>query len=204
MRVPLALAMSAELRGPNSYKAMDVVGVLARTVAELATRFPKGLAYSVPYDTTRDAYGNNIYAGPLARSVTDAAIMHSVLVGPSDKDPWTLSGNAQKPLSPKLAGSDLAGVRIGYIERTANPRVAADVRVAETVRVGVRVAHAHGRARTATRQLFNADGAATLRARRTPLRAAAVPVPAGRGAAGARPSAASSVSPPRGRRHAIR
>lgn len=26
-RVPLALAMSAELRGPNSYKAMDVVGV---------------------------------------------------------------------------------------------------------------------------------------------------------------------------------
>lgn len=83
---------------------------------------------AVPYDTTRDAYGNNIYAGPLARSVTDAAIMHSVLVGPSDKDPWTLSGPSQKPLSPKLAGADLAAVRIGYIELTANPRVAADVR----------------------------------------------------------------------------
>jgi aspartyl-tRNA(Asn)/glutamyl-tRNA(Gln) amidotransferase subunit A len=83
---------------------------------------------AVPYDTTRDAYGNNIYAGPLSRTITDAAVMHSVLVGPSDKDPWTLAGDGQKPLSPKLAGRDLSGVRVGYIERTANPRVAADVR----------------------------------------------------------------------------
>jgi aspartyl-tRNA(Asn)/glutamyl-tRNA(Gln) amidotransferase subunit A len=34
---------------------------------------------AVPYDTTRDAFGNNIYAGPLARTVTDAAVMHAVL-----------------------------------------------------------------------------------------------------------------------------
>jgi hypothetical protein len=42
--------------------------------------------------------------------------MHSVLVGPSDKDPWTLAGGGQRPLSPKLAGEDLSGVRIGYVE----------------------------------------------------------------------------------------
>ena len=83
---------------------------------------------AVPADTTRDAFGNNVYAGPLARTVTDAAIMHAVLAGPSDKDPWTLSGGVQHPLSPKLAGEDLSGVRIGYIELTANPRIAADVR----------------------------------------------------------------------------
>ena len=77
---------------------------------------------------TRDAFGNNVYAGPLARTITDAAIMHSVLVGPSDKDPWTLAGGGQRPLSPKLSGEDLSGVRIGYIELTANPRIAADVR----------------------------------------------------------------------------
>ena len=64
----------------------------------------------------------------LARTITDAAIMHSVLVGPSDKDPWTLAGGGQRPLSPKLSGEDLSGVRIGYIELTANPRIAADVR----------------------------------------------------------------------------
>ncbi len=63
-----------------------------------------------------------------SRTITDAAIMHSVLVGPSDKDPWSLSGPSQQPLSPKLAGRDLSGVRIGYIELTANPRIAADVR----------------------------------------------------------------------------
>jgi aspartyl-tRNA(Asn)/glutamyl-tRNA(Gln) amidotransferase subunit A len=48
-------------------------------------------------------------------------------VGPSEKDPWTLGGAAQHALSPKLAGDDLSGVRIGYIELCANPRVARDV-----------------------------------------------------------------------------
>src|SRR6202048_4075701 len=59
---------------------------------------------AVPADTSRDAFGNNVYAGPLARTITDAAIMHSVLVGPSTKDPWTLGGAVQHPVSPKLAG----------------------------------------------------------------------------------------------------
>ena len=47
---------------------------------------------AVPDDTTRDAFGNNVYAGPLPRTITDAAIMHAVLAGPSEKDPWTLGG----------------------------------------------------------------------------------------------------------------
>ncbi|MGQ0581071.1 MAG: amidase [Reyranella sp.] len=81
----------------------------------------------VPYDTSRDTFGNNIFAGPLARTVTDAAVMHGVLAGPSSKDPWSL-GATPRPMSPKLAGEDLSGVRIGYIELMANPRLAADVR----------------------------------------------------------------------------
>ena len=81
----------------------------------------------VPYDTSRDTFGNNIFAGPLARTVTDAAIMHGVLAGPSSSDPWSLGATPQ-PMSPKLAGEDLSGVRIGYIELMANPRLAADVR----------------------------------------------------------------------------
>ncbi|MDP1962685.1 MAG: amidase [Reyranella sp.] len=83
---------------------------------------------AVPYDTTRDAYGNNIYAGPLARTITDAAIMHAVLTGPSAKDPWSQGGEDKRQLSPALMGEDLSGIRIGYIELTANPRIAADVR----------------------------------------------------------------------------
>jgi aspartyl-tRNA(Asn)/glutamyl-tRNA(Gln) amidotransferase subunit A len=81
----------------------------------------------VPYDTSRDTFGNNIFAGPLARTVTDAAVMHGVLAGPSSRDPWSLGATPQ-PMSPKLAGEDLSGVRIGYIELMANPRLAADVR----------------------------------------------------------------------------
>src|SRR5215467_11708054 len=49
----------------------------------------------VPIDGSRDAFGNNVYAGPLARTITDAAIMHSVLLGPTTKDPWSLGGEAQ-------------------------------------------------------------------------------------------------------------
>jgi aspartyl-tRNA(Asn)/glutamyl-tRNA(Gln) amidotransferase subunit A len=81
----------------------------------------------VPYDTSRDTFGNNVFAGPLARTITDAAVMHAAMVGPSEKDPWSL-GASPRPLSPKLSGEDLSGVRIGYVERMANPRVAADVR----------------------------------------------------------------------------
>jgi aspartyl-tRNA(Asn)/glutamyl-tRNA(Gln) amidotransferase subunit A len=84
---------------------------------------------AVPIDGSRDAFGSNVYAGPLARTITDAAVMHSILLGPSEKDPWSLGGDGQRPLSPSLSGKDLSGVRIGYIELTANPRIAADVRV---------------------------------------------------------------------------
>jgi aspartyl-tRNA(Asn)/glutamyl-tRNA(Gln) amidotransferase subunit A len=82
----------------------------------------------VPADTTRDAFGNNVYAGPLSRTIADAAAMHDVIRGPSARDPWTLGGAGQHPLSPNLMGEDLSGVRIGYIELCANPRIAADVR----------------------------------------------------------------------------
>lgn len=82
---------------------------------------------AVPYETARDAFGNNVYAGPLARSVTDAAIMHTVLSGAASKDPWSQSGQDRHILSPTLIGDDLSGIRLGYIRRCANPRVAHDV-----------------------------------------------------------------------------
>lgn len=82
---------------------------------------------SVPYETARDAFGNNVYAGPLARSVTDAAIMHAILSGPAPKDPWSQTGKDQQRLSPALVGDDLSGIRLGYIRRCANPRVSRDV-----------------------------------------------------------------------------
>lgn len=111
---PLSLATdgAGSTRGPASCSGL--VGLKATLGA-------------VPIDTSRDAFGNNVFAGPLARTVTDAAIMHGILAGPSSRDPWSL-GATPRPMSANLSGHDLSGVRIGYIELMANPRLAADVR----------------------------------------------------------------------------
>jgi aspartyl-tRNA(Asn)/glutamyl-tRNA(Gln) amidotransferase subunit A len=80
---------------------------------------------TVPWQQAADAFGNYTYAGPITRTVTDAAAMQSVLAGPSETDPWTMRAASTRPLSPGLIGRDLAGLRIGYIARTANSRVQA-------------------------------------------------------------------------------
>jgi aspartyl-tRNA(Asn)/glutamyl-tRNA(Gln) amidotransferase subunit A len=110
---PLALGTdgAGSIRGPAS--CCGVVGLKATLGA-------------VPYDTSRDAFGNNVFAGPLARTVGDAAVMHSVLSWASARDPWSL-GYTARPLSPGLVSADLSSLRIGYIPLCANPRVAADV-----------------------------------------------------------------------------
>jgi len=87
---------------------------------------------AVPNQASRDAFGSNIYAGPLARTVRDAAVMHGVLAGPSETDPWSILASP-RPSSAKLIGGDLTGVRIGYVVRCANPRVAADVQANTTM-----------------------------------------------------------------------
>jgi Asp-tRNA(Asn)/Glu-tRNA(Gln) amidotransferase A subunit family amidase len=82
---------------------------------------------AVPIEAARDAFANNTYAGPLSRTVADAALMHSVLADPSPHDPWSSRAAPGLPLSPALTGSDLASIRLGYLPRCANPLVAADV-----------------------------------------------------------------------------
>ena len=127
-------AVGEFLKGDDIRKRLIAIGLA--TDGAGSTRGPascsglvglKATLGAVPYDTSRDTFGNNVFAGPLARTITDAAVMHRVLGGPSDKDPWSL-GHASQPMSPKLAGESLSGVRIGYIELMANPRLAADVR----------------------------------------------------------------------------
>ena len=78
---------------------------------------------SIPWQRATDGFGNYTYAGPMSRSVADAALMRAAMLGPDPSDPWTLGRGAEPGLSPNLVGSDLAGLRIGVVERAANPRV---------------------------------------------------------------------------------
>lgn len=82
---------------------------------------------AVPWEAASDAFGNNVYAGPMTRTVADAAAMHAIIAGPSPRDPQSLPGVETLRLTPALVGDDLSALRVGYIERMANPRVAADV-----------------------------------------------------------------------------
>ncbi len=81
----------------------------------------------VPWEAALDTFGNYTYAGPLTRTVTDAALMHAALTGPSPRDALSLNGRDGMRLSPNLVGMDLSGLRVGAIARAANPRVDRDV-----------------------------------------------------------------------------
>ena len=78
---------------------------------------------SVPWETAADGFFNYTYAGPLARSVADAAVMHSLLTGPSPRDPFSIAGIDTLRVTPALIADDLSALRVGYIARAANPRV---------------------------------------------------------------------------------
>ena len=64
--------------------------------------------------------------GPMSRSVTDSALLLSVMQGPSERDPWTLAGARQSQVSPRLVGHDLHGLRVGFIRLAANPQLDPD------------------------------------------------------------------------------
>ncbi len=81
----------------------------------------------VPLETASDVFANNSFAGPMTRTVGDAALMFASIVGPDPRDPWSLNA-ALKPVSLLLQGQMLTGVRFGYIETMANKVLDREVR----------------------------------------------------------------------------
>ncbi len=80
----------------------------------------------VPFEESRDIFANNVSAGPMTRTVADAALMLDVLRGPDACDPWSLAAPPPK-VPARLVGPSLYGVRIGVVRLAANPHLAADV-----------------------------------------------------------------------------
>ena len=82
---------------------------------------------AVPFEDTRDVFGNNVSGGPMARTVADTALQLAALRGPDAGDPWSLNAPPAGRIHPGLLSQDLSGLRIGLIRQMANPRLAADV-----------------------------------------------------------------------------
>ncbi len=82
---------------------------------------------AVPFEEAIDAFFSYAAAGPLSRTVADAALMHGTLVGPCDADPWSLTAPPFERMRAKWVSDDLHGLRIGWIPRMANRLVARDV-----------------------------------------------------------------------------
>jgi len=87
----------------------------------------KGTTGAVPYQEARDAFGNVIAAGPLTRTIADCALMQASLGGYDPMDPWTANAPPIGKLVPALLSQDLSSIRIGYLSRSAAPKVSEDV-----------------------------------------------------------------------------
>jgi aspartyl-tRNA(Asn)/glutamyl-tRNA(Gln) amidotransferase subunit A len=69
----------------------------------------------LPYQATSDSFFNYAAAGPLCRTIGDAALMTGTLAGASVTDPWSLGVPGMKPAALAFTAGNLAGVRIGYL-----------------------------------------------------------------------------------------
>jgi Asp-tRNA(Asn)/Glu-tRNA(Gln) amidotransferase A subunit family amidase len=83
----------------------------------------------VPYEQAGDLFSNYAYAGPLTRTVADAAAVTAAIAGAADTDPWTMHPAALK-LRAALVGDRLDGLRIGYLRLIANSALDTDVEAA--------------------------------------------------------------------------
>jgi aspartyl-tRNA(Asn)/glutamyl-tRNA(Gln) amidotransferase subunit A len=80
----------------------------------------------IAHPAKADPFGSQGFVGPMARTVSDTALMADVMAGPDTRDPWSL-GRGDAAIMPGLAGNDLCGLSILYAEKMANPEVAPDV-----------------------------------------------------------------------------
>jgi len=75
----------------------------------------------VPIEAVADGFGNFAYIGPMARTTQDAALLLSVMQGPSAADPFSTRG------APPAWSGEISGLRIGWIEHFGEYRTDPEV-----------------------------------------------------------------------------
>lgn len=90
----------------------------------------------VPFEQTAESFGSYAYAGPMTRTVADAAVMLDLIAGAAETDPLTMHP-AALPLRPMLVGDRLDGLRVGYLRTMTNPEVDSEVEAATERTLGL-------------------------------------------------------------------
>jgi len=65
----------------------------------------------IPNESFPDPFGSYAFVGPMARTVSDCALMFSVMAGPEPRDPWSLD------IAPVGMTPSVRGMRIGWVEQ---------------------------------------------------------------------------------------
>ena len=69
----------------------------------------------VPYWPNADAWGGRSHAGPMARTVGDAALMLSVIAGPDARDPWSIDAPPEDYVAAVASSPEqLRGLRVAW------------------------------------------------------------------------------------------
>ena len=95
----------------------------------------------IPQETVPDAFGNFSFVGPMARTVSDTALLLSVMAGPSDGDPFSI-GPFRNGADPVPAyETKMQGLRVGWVEHfgryRTDPSVAGLIRATMTALEGL-------------------------------------------------------------------
>ncbi|MBT3373448.1 MAG: amidase [Rhodospirillaceae bacterium] len=94
----------------------------------------KGTMGLVPHDTAPDGFGNFSNLGPMARTVSDAALMLSVMAGPHPNDPHSHGLPIDDYVAAASGDGDLSGIKIGWISHMGNELIDPEVLEACTLR----------------------------------------------------------------------
>lgn len=87
----------------------------------------KGTLGAVPHDDGPEAFGSIMHLGPMARTVADAALMMSVMMGPHPSDPFSYAALGSEQVARASANASVRGKRIAWLPKVGNASLDPDV-----------------------------------------------------------------------------
>ena len=90
----------------------------------------KGTLGAVPHDDAPEAFGGMLHIGPMARTVADAALMMSIMMGPHPADPFSYGALGAERVAIASAQEGVRGKRFAWMPKVGNPSLDPDVATA--------------------------------------------------------------------------